>query len=178
MLDVSREFVDTGVERYNRRYRKRDQLEERAIREWLMGLPEPKYLNKKYFVRLARWKTPRQRPAYERNPEARIIEATRLAYSALDPLVKLHVLIALEGVNVAVAACILHYLHPDRFPIFDIRARTTLKKQGMWNRRINDASDKAWEDYIGVMRQLSKRLGVSLRELDKALFAYDKWGGE
>jgi len=26
------------------------------------------------------------------------------------------------------------------------------------------------------MRELADRLGVSLRELDKALFAYDKWG--
>ena len=45
---------------------------------------------------------------------------------------------------------------------------------GKWNRSVGDASDNAWLEYVDIMRDLSRRLGVSLRELDKALWAYDK----
>jgi hypothetical protein len=58
-----------------------------------------------------------------------------------------------------------------------VRARTTLKKAGQWKRATRDNSVDAWEEYVATMRQLSERLGVSLRELDKALYAYDRgWG--
>jgi thermostable 8-oxoguanine DNA glycosylase len=161
--------------RFQGRY---DQNEEKAIREWLSKQDEPKYLNKEYFVRLGRWKTKRQTSNYESNDETRIIEATRSAYQASDELVKLNILKALKGVGVAVAGTIIHYLQPNLFPIFDYHARTTLKEAGLWHRSIADASDQAWLEYTNIMRDLSNRLGITLRDLDKALFAYDKYGKE
>jgi len=177
VLDISREFVQRWCDEYDNRFRGGwAAAGEMAIRQWLSGLPEPKYLNKQYFVRLGHWKSQRQMKNYEKNDEVSVKEATKSAYEASDELLKLHILKGLKGVGVAVAAAILHYLHPDQFPIFDYHARTTLKKAGMWNRDVDDASDNAWQEYVATMRELSGRLGVSLRELDKALFAYDKWG--
>ena len=105
-----------------------------------------------------------------------IIQATRSAYQASDALLKLNILKKLKGVDTAVAGTILHYLHPDRFPIFDYHARTTLKKAGIWSRDVNDDSDQAWLEYTKLMNLLASQLAVSLRDLDKALFAYDKYG--
>jgi hypothetical protein len=176
VLRLSSAFVRRWSGVYDERYRgSRDERDEQAIRGWLSARPEPKYLSKPWFVRLCCWKSARQKARYESNPEARVREATGLAYQASDELVKVNTLKALSGVNVAVAATILHFLHPDWFPIFDVRARTTLKKAGMWSRNVSGASDGAWVDYVAVMRRLAKRLRVSLRDLDKALFAYDKW---
>ena len=178
MVKITREFVRYWSSQYDRQFGESpDALEERAIRGWLAKQGERKFLNKEYFVRLGRWKTKRQTSAYKSNDAALIEEATRLAYEATDERLKLHILKVLRGVNVAVAGTILHYLHPDRFAIFDIHARASLQKAGLWGTSVNDSSEKAWLKYTATMRNLSDTLGVSLRELDKALWAYDKWGG-
>ncbi len=177
MLRISRAFTSRWADEYDNRFQgTRDERVERSLQEWISGLPEPKYLDKEHFVELGRWKTPRQTPAYKANSKNLVIEATRLAYQASDELLKLNILKTLRGVNVAVASTILYFLHPDRFPIFDIRARKSLSKAGKWNINVDDASDGAWHAYVVLMRGLSKSLSVSLRELDKALYAYDKWG--
>lgn len=179
--EVSMLVVDTGfVQKWSNNYDKEyqgsyDQNEEKAIRHWLSNQGEPKYLNKEYFVRLGRWKTKRQTSNYKANDESKIIEKTHSAYQTSDELTKLSILTELKGVGVAVASTVLHFLQPDAFPIFDYHARTTLKKAGLWNREIGDASKRAWMDYVDIMRTLSRRLDVTLRNLDKALFAYDRY---
>lgn len=175
-LVISLSFVKVWSGNYDKIYQgSYDEMEERAIRDWLSTQGEPKYLNKEYFVRLGRWKTKRQTSNYQTNDESRIIEVTRSAYQAFDELTKINTLKTLRGVDVTVAATILHYLQPDVFPIFDYHVRRSLKRAGLWTRGENDASNHAWLEYLKTMRELSKSLGVTLRELDKALFAYDKF---
>ncbi len=83
---------------------------------------------------------------------------------------------ALEGVDVTVAAAILHFFYPRRFPIFDSRDRATLSKAGLWRRsQVNNGSLDAWSEYVPIMRRLARRYRVSLRDLDKALYEYDRW---
>lgn len=176
MLVIDKSFVQKWSSNYNNKfYGGCDQSEEKAIREWLSKQVDPKYLNKEYFVRLGMWKTKRQTSNYRANEEWKIIKVTRTAYQSTDRLSKLRVLKTLRGVDVAVAATILHFLQPDLFPIFDYHARTTLKEAGLWARKIDDASEQAWLEYVDIMRGLSNALSVSLRDLDKALFAYDKY---
>ena len=175
MLRLNRTFVREWAGVYNHRSRQRGRSDERALKAWLRGQPTIKHLDKGHFVRLASWKTPRGRPRYERNAPAVVREVTRLACHASNERLKVRVLMLLEGVNVTVAATILHFFYPRLYPVFDIRDRTTLKKAGWWKRPRADASIEAWEDYVVIMRRLSRRLRVSLRDLDKALYAYDRW---
>jgi hypothetical protein len=176
MLSITRTFVREWAREYNRLADPRDRLEERSLKAWLRGQPSVKHLDKKHFVTLAAWHAPRGREAYRRNDAALVREATRLASRTANEGLKVHILTVLEGVNITVAAKILHFLSPRLFPIFDVRARTTLKRAGLWPRPVSDASVEAWEEYVRLMRRLSHRLRVSLRDLDKALFAYDRWG--
>jgi len=181
MLRINRTFVREWAHEYDRQRRRtlrgrREEAEERALKGWLRGQPAVKHLDKGHFVRLASWKTPRGSAAYARNASSLVRETTRLACRVVNDRLKVHVLMALEGVDVTVAAAILHFFYPRRFPIFDRRARTTLSKASLWKRsRVNDASLDAWSEYVLVMRRLSRRLRVSLRELDKALYGYDRW---
>ena len=175
MLRISRKFVREWAGEYDRRYDPAARAEEQALKAWLRGQQEPKHLDKGHFVRLARWKAPRQLSAYQSNNPTLVRQATRLAYLASDARLSVYILSGLRGVSVTVAAAILHFFHPRLFPIFDIRARTTLKKAGFWKRRAGDAGLDAWDDYVRVMRQLARRFRVSLRDLDKALYAYDRW---
>jgi desulfoferrodoxin-like iron-binding protein len=55
-------------------------------------------------------------------------------------------------------------------------ARRTLQKAGFWTREVGDASGEAWLEYVKVMRELSINLDVPLRELSKALLAYENFG--
>ena len=177
MLEISAEFVRQFADKYDEEFKdSQDEKDEKAIREWLSQQPEPKHLNKDFFVLLGRWKSKRPTPFYKANDERLIEEATRLAYEITNERIKLHILKVLKGVQVPVASTILHYLYPDKFPIFDEYARATLEKAGKWSRPISDASDEAWLEYTALMRNLSNSLGVTLRELDKALWAYYKWG--
>jgi len=177
MREISAEFVRDWADKYNKHFKgKKDETDEKDIREWLSRQPEPKRLNRDFFVKLGCWKSARQLPAYKANDERLIEEATRLAYEVTNERIKLHILRVLNGVQVAVASTILHFLQPDTFAIFDIRVRRSLKKAGKWDRDENVASDEAWQEYVALMRNLSSSLGVTLRELDKALWAYDKWG--
>lgn len=178
-LRLTDDFVCRWITEYDLHYEGTpDDEGEQDLKQWIRDLPEPKYLDRRHFIRLGRWKTPRQIHAYKENDDSFVREVTALAYQASDELLKLHILTVLKGVSVAVAATILHFFHPDDFPIFDVRARTTLKKAGMWERRIDDATVDAWREYVDVMRRLSRRSGFTLREMDKALYAYDRWGKE
>ena len=177
MITISRQFVEHWAKVHDDKFRGSEAEQvEKSIREWLAKQPEPKYFNKEHFVKLGKWKTPRQVENYESNDENLVKEATLLAYEVTNERLKLHILKVLKGVRVPVASTFLHFLHPDKFPIFDVHVRSSLKKAGKWNRPVDDASDEAWLEYVDIMRDLSRRLGVSLRELDKALWTYDKWG--
>lgn len=175
MLVINKEFIRKWSSVYNERFKDgEDESEEITIRSWLSEQKEPKFLNKEYFVRLGRWKTKRATKHYKTNDENEIIKITRTAYLASDESHKLNILRTLRGVGIAVAATILHYLQPDVFPIFDYHVRYALKEANLWTRDKDDASEQAWLDYLKIMRGLSDKFGVSLRDLDKAMFAYDK----
>jgi thermostable 8-oxoguanine DNA glycosylase len=178
MLVIDRKFVLEWAYSYDMQFNMgHAKREEDAVRRWLSTIPEPKYLNKEMFVCLCCWKSARPRKHYEANTEETIEKVTSQAYQMRNALDKLKLLDAkLKGVGVAVAACILHYLQPDEYPIFDYHATNTLREAGLWTREKGGASsgNKAWLDYVGLMRNLSRELSVTLRELDKALFAYDK----
>ena len=79
-------------------------------------------------------------------------------------------------VTVTVAATILHFMHARSFPIFDFHVWRTLRKAGLWKRPVTDAGIGSWAEYVRIMRRLARRYRVSLRDLDKALYAYDRWG--
>jgi hypothetical protein len=181
MLRINRTFIREWAHEYDRQRRRtlrgrREEAEERALKGWLRGQPATKHLDKRHFVRLASWKTPRGTPKYERNAPQLVRETTYHASRIANERLKVYILTALEGVDVTVAATILHFFNPRRFPIFDRRARTTLSKASLWRRsRVNDASLDAWSEYVPIMRRLARRFRVSLRDLDKALYAYDRW---
>ena len=174
---ITKRFIDRWSDQYDMLAGPDDLREEVELLKWLGSLEGAKHLDKVHFVKLCMWKSQRQKSRYESNDAMLVETATRLAYDLDEDILKLYVLMALEGVGVPVASTILHFLHPDRFPIFDVRARSSLAGAGRWTRRKDDQSPTAWLDYVSVMRKLAAKHRVSLRSLDKALFAYDKWGG-
>ncbi len=173
---INRGFVEYWSDRYD--YRD-DYHHEQRLKRWLAKQSGRKFLDKESFLGIAMWKTPRGKHHYEANSAGFVRQVTDEAFQARDDRLRLHILMALDGVGVPVASTILHFAFPDMYPILDIRALTTLTKAGLWSGNEPGASTLAdWLKYTRLMRGLSKKLRVDLRTLDKALWAFDKHGGE
>lgn len=115
------------------------------------------------------WKTVRSRPKVAANTEAAIADATGRALAAGDEATRIAALLELEGVGVPTASTLLYFAFPHDYPILDVRA---LESLGVKPRSTYPVS--FWLEYLSVCRELSRRAGVSLRTLDKALWQYSK----
>jgi hypothetical protein len=126
------------------------------------------YLTQRELRWVGEWKSPRIRPQIARNTEAGVQGVTAAAFLAQSDAAQLGVLLGLRGVGVAVASVILHFGHPGRYPIYDVRVRTALRRMGVRQRFPPTAV--GWAAYAAVLRGIGARHHVSLRTLDKALW--------
>lgn len=126
-------------------------------------------LTREELVALAEWKSPRTRPRVARNSAAYVDAVTSAAFRATEPRFKIEALRLLDGVEWPTASVLLHFCDRDRWPILDFRA--------LWSLRQPDGlpHDFAlWWRYTAATRELAGQAGVSMRILDRALWAYSK----
>jgi hypothetical protein len=98
---------------------------------------------------------------------------TAAAFLARGDATRLQLLLGLRGVGVAVASVVLHFAHPARYPIYDVRVRAALGRLGFRTRFPPTLA--GWVSYAETVRALAVRYRVSLRTLDKALW---RFGGD
>jgi len=140
-------------------------LKERLARRRARGAV---YLTRDELRWIGEWKSPRIRPQIARNTEAGVRGVTAAAFLTQDDAARLRLLLGLRGVGVAVASVLLHFAHPARYPIYDVRVRAALRRIGI--RRRFSPTGAGWTAYAAVLRELASRHRVSLRTLDKALW--------
>jgi hypothetical protein len=119
---------------------------------------------------IGEWKTPRIRPQIARNSPVAVRELTAAAFLARDDATRLRLLLGLRGVGMAVASVVLHFAHPTRYPIYDVRVRTALRRLDVRTRF--PPTPAGWVAYVVALRALAVRYRVSLRTLDKALWRF------
>ncbi len=143
--------------------------EEQIEREISPRVREVGYYSKPDFLVLTRWKSPRAQPRCEQNPEEFIEEATRTALGARDERLRIGILRLLDGVDWPTASVLLHFGSRDPYPILDFRA--------LWSLGVEKPpvyTFAFWWEYVQVCRRLAEQAGVSMRELDRALWQYSK----
>jgi len=135
----------------------------------------PQVRNRGYFTKpdlltMCHWKTPRSKPMVERNLEGFIKTITRTALSTPDEHFRIEVLTLLSGVSWSTASVLLHFGFPDTYPILDYRA--------LWSLGIEVSpafyNFGFWWQYTQFCKQLAAKTGVTMRELDRALWQYSK----
>jgi hypothetical protein len=126
------------------------------------------YLTKKEFLIVCRWKTPRSRPRCRKNSPDFIRDVTKCALSTSVERLRIEVLTRLDGVGWPTASVILHFFHSAPYPIMDFRALWSL------NEVPKGYGFNFWQEYTSYCRGLSKRAGVSMRTLDRALWQFSK----
>jgi thermostable 8-oxoguanine DNA glycosylase len=91
---------------------------------------------------------------------------------AATPLAKVEVLLQIWGIGLAMASAILTVCCPEEFTVLDYRAWKTLQQasvDGLPERY--PQSPEAYLAYCRACKELADRMGLSLRDLDRALWA-------
>ena len=128
------------------------------------------------------WKYPpgKTRGLAARNGSEAVVEITREAFAACDPIDAVSTLSRLHGVGVAMASAILTAFDPLRFTVIDKRAWNALEKLNLIEPLgLSGLGDRLgyFETYAAYLRactQLADEAGVSLRSLDRCLWTLDE----
>ena len=115
------------------------------------------------FLALCKWKSPRTAPRCAENTEAFIEAVTSTSLSTPCEQLRIESLTLLRGVNWPTASVLLHFAHPDPYPILDFRALWSL---GIENVPLYEF--RFWWEYVTFTRALATKAGVSMRILDRS----------
>lgn len=125
------------------------------------------FLTKAQLHQVGQWKSPRSAGGMLRNSETFVQEITGFALSASDEMSRIASLTCLAGVGWPTASVMLHFFHPDPYPIIDFRALYSLSTSVP-----SQYTFPFWSEYVKCARGLHKKSGLSMRALDKALWQY------
>jgi hypothetical protein len=114
-----------------------------------------------------KWRGGRTRQLCADNTEAEVAEISSVSFSAKSERLRVGVLLALRGVQWPIASVILHFAFPDRYPILDVRVMKSVGGSTHY-------TFEKWSEYADLCREAADKHVVSMRTLDKALWAYDK----
>jgi thermostable 8-oxoguanine DNA glycosylase len=155
------------------------------------------FLHKTEFVSICRWKAHRQIKNYKLNNEQTIRQITKQLLKEEDDAKKIKLLLCgeLKGVQIPVASAILTVIHPDKFCITDYRAWRSLWwwKTASEDGKLTLSSYKKYADYLDnlkvysglekylwylrVMRSIAKEANKTPRQIEMALWKFDKMKG-
>ena len=124
------------------------------------------------FIDILHWKAHRLMGIVRLNEYDTYEKAFRHCFKAPNDE-KLAILDELCGIGVPVASTIHHFMYPRHFPIMDIRTAETLYHAGYIASKIRD--QKRYILYQSAILTIAKdHPKWSLRQIDRALFAYHK----
>jgi hypothetical protein len=139
------------------------------------------YYKKAELAQVGDWKSPRIRKRLAQNSGADVEDITRIALAAPERL-QHRVLGSLYGIRDPVATAVLTIWAPDRHTVLDFRAVEALDSlhrlgaipETLPKREVDSLPD--YVDYLACCRAIARRLGVDLRDLDRALWQWSKQG--
>lgn len=141
------------------------------VAEEIAVVARPKgYLTLDQFLLLAKWKTPRSQSRCRKNSESYVQHVTGTAFAAEDPRFKIEVLRLLDGVEWPTASVLLHFCDSEPWPILDYRALWSLSHAV----EPHQHGFPLWEQYVAFTRTLADEHGMTMRQIDRALWAYSK----
>jgi thermostable 8-oxoguanine DNA glycosylase len=144
-------------------------LSKEIIEEVFPAYEQRGYLTKKEFLKVCDWKTPRTKPRCERNDEDFIRVISSLVKTTKSERLRIQAWTLLEGVGWPTASVFLHFAFPDKYPILDFRALWSLSTEVP-----KQYTFQFWQKYSEFCRELACKAGVTMRELDQALWVYSK----
>ena len=119
------------------------------------------------------WKSRRALRWIGENTPDEVQEITSVSFAATTERLRIGALLALSGVKWPMASAILHFVFPDNYPIVDERVLRTID----WRYKNGESFNfNRWNDFTEACKFESTKFNVKMRDLDRALWYYDKMG--
>lgn len=134
----------------------------------IVGKAEPTYRD---VEQVYRWKSARAIGHFQKNPKPLVTKRVRSALEEPDEAVALATLVELRGVKARMASAILVVFRPERYTVMDWRAWESLTRHGLLSDLQGMNWQAAWPGYLVECRRIADANRISLRELDRALWA-------
>lgn len=134
------------------------------------------YLTPADLEKVCRWKSPRALQYIRSNSTASVRSATKRALGTRSEHRRLDALLELLGVSVPMASAILMLLDPKRYGVIDIRVWQVLHAISTVTKKASGVGFNFanWYQFLMILRYLSKKLSVSARDVERALFVAHK----
>jgi hypothetical protein len=99
-------------------------------------------------------------------------ELMREVGRAHHPMAKIETLLAVSGIGLPIASAILAVCYPDEFTVLDYRAWASLYRASVDGLGSHlPRSPEQYLEYCQLCKRLAKQAAISLRDLDRALWA-------
>ena len=122
--------------------------------------------------RIINWKSPRAKGTIKWTNYDIYSNAFRETLYPQNPA-KMALLVRLPGFGAPVASTILHFIFPDVYPIYDFRTVEVLNRFGYLKSKT--VSPSRYPEFQKAIQEIRTRLPhYTLRDIDRALFAYHK----
>lgn len=130
------------------------------------------YFEKSDFLEICHWKSPRIVSRCQENSEDFIRAVTQAALISPCEEFRINAPTLLRGVGWRVSSVLLHFAHPEPYPIIDFRVFWSLG----WDldAERDDYDFEFWWSYVQFSRKATVQHRVSMRGLDRALWQYSK----
>ena len=127
------------------------------------------------FFAIVTWKSNRTKTKIRKGLDdagKTVQELMREVAQAKTPRDKVQVLLQVWGIGLAMASAILTVCYPKEFTVLDYRAWDVLEDASLQGLPEDyPATPDEYLDYCAVCRRLAEQVGMSLRDLDRALWA-------
>ena len=175
MIVIDQAFIANWHPRYDES--EDDEAEYAAIRDRVEAeLRFAGTLTRETFTRLLNWKSPRLKGIVRLERLAEYQDRIREVQQSPENE-QLQLLLKLRGFGVAAASTLLHFMYPEKYPIFDVRTVDVLFEFGLLPSR--SKRPRAYTPFCVVIRRIKASCpGSKLRQIDRALFAFHKIGLE
>ncbi len=137
------------------------------------------YATVRDLVEMGRWKFrglwPKKHIAELKTNNGQVIRTVTGIALTLRDRQAIELLTVLNGVGVPMASTILTMVFPNKFAVIDVRAWAALYTLGLvrQDKRTFTAADYAL--YMRIVRRLARKNHISPRQVDMALWAYDRY---
>jgi hypothetical protein len=137
------------------------------------------WYTKPELIQVGEWKARgRIRSRLSQNSASDVKKITRTALAAPEESQHL-ILDTLHGVAVPMASALLMVWDPERHTVLDVRAFAALerlRRRGLLEEEVPEREGQypPYPAYLQCCRAIAKRLGVSLRDLDRALWKWNE----
>jgi hypothetical protein len=161
------QFPEEDLSEWAQRYDYTSGVYESAVAEAGKKMKEQGHLTLNQLARICEWKTSRSKPTVQKNTDAFVREVTSACSTSETERFRISVLTLLQGVGWPTASVVLHFGHEDRYPIIDIRALESLGRE-----KPSTYTFDLWWGYVQACRGLADRNGLTMREVDQALWKH------